>query len=417
MGRDGLPPSSGYPSLPPETGEIDVTWDDLNLGDLLGAPSGAPHDDDSGDDALENRITAIPDIPMSELAAGLLAESDRNATSALPATVREEDLARVPSGRRGSSPLLETALSSPRLPRFEAAPPSAASAPEPDAAPPSWTEPDLELPISSTVEHPLTPEPAASRGGERRPDPDFDAVFAAHPLMQIPGGPPAPEGSTPWPGSEDAFGPARDQLPTLDLGTDLEEPPMATRRGSDAAAARDAPPRRAASSAPGGRGRARPTDAPATARVGRRSSRGRTGIELAREPTPPPTARSPHQDLHDRYAVGDFTGALVVAESILEQEPDDLEAARYAQSCRDVLTQMYSSRVGALDAPVRMVIPPDQIRWLSLDHRAGFLLSLVDGASTVEEILDICGMPRLDALRLLYMLLEERVIAVERRGR
>ncbi len=417
MGRDGLPPSSGYPSLPPETGEIDVTWDDLNLGDLLGPPAGAPGDDGLDDDALENRITAVPDIPMSELAAGLLAESDRNATSALPATAREEDLTRAGTGRRGSSPLLETALSSPRLPRFEPPPPSSASAPEPDTVPPSWTEPDLELPISSTVERPVTPWPAGGRAGDRQAEPDFDAVFAAHPLMQVPRGPPGAVGSAPPLSSDEALGPARDQLPTLDLGADLEEPPMATRRGSDAAAALEGPPRRASSSAPGGRGRGRPTDTPATAPVGLRSPRGRTGIELAREPTPPPTPRSPHQELHDRYAVGDFTGALVVAESILEQDPEDLEAARYAQSCRDVLTQMYSSRVGALDAAVRIAIPPDQIRWLSLDHRAGFLLSLIDGASTVEEILDICGMPRLDALRLLYMLLEERVIAVERRGR
>jgi len=206
-------------------------------------------------------------------------------------------------------------------------------------------------------------------------------------------------------------------MPTLDLDPDFEAPPVATRRGSDAAGAREIPasgPDVAREPRPG---RARGTDAPSTARVGRRSPRGRTGIELAIEPAPPPAARSPHQELHDRYAVGDFTGALVVADAILEQEPDDLEAARFAQSCRDVLTQMYTARVGALDASVRVVIPPDQIRWLSLDHRAGFLLSLVDGASTVEEILDICGMPRLDALRLLFMLLEERVIAVERRGR
>lgn len=118
-------------------------------------------------------------------------------------------------------------------------------------------------------------------------------------------------------------------------------------------------------------------------------------------------------DLKDRYATGDFTGALVIAESILESDPDDLEAKRYAESCREVLTQMYASRLGQLDQIVIMAIPADQVRWLSLDHRAGFLLSLVDGASSIEELLDISGMPRLDALRLLYTLLEQRVIALE----
>jgi hypothetical protein len=118
------------------------------------------------------------------------------------------------------------------------------------------------------------------------------------------------------------------------------------------------------------------------------------------------------QDMRERYSVGDFTGALVIAESILEASPADPDAMRYAQSCRDVLMQMYCARLGPLDQVVIVSVPSDQIRWLSLDHRAGFILSLVDGDSSVEEVLDICGMPRLEALRMLFMLLEQRVIAL-----
>jgi hypothetical protein len=73
---------------------------------------------------------------------------------------------------------------------------------------------------------------------------------------------------------------------------------------------------------------------------------------------------------------------------------------------------MYLARLGSLNKVARVALPSDQIRWLSLDHRAGFLLSLVDGHSSVEEILDISGMPRLDALRILYGLLDQRVIAI-----
>ena len=117
-------------------------------------------------------------------------------------------------------------------------------------------------------------------------------------------------------------------------------------------------------------------------------------------------------EMKDRYAMGDFTGALVVAEGLLEVNADDIDAQRYAQSCRDVLTQMYSARLGALTQHVRVAVPSDQIRWLSLDHRAGFVLSLIDGSSTVEELLDISGMNRLDALRILYTLFDQRVIAL-----
>lgn len=128
---------------------------------------------------------------------------------------------------------------------------------------------------------------------------------------------------------------------------------------------------------------------------------------LSRPPTSPEVL-----DMRDRYATGDFTGALVVAESLLESNPDHEEARRCHERCTETLSQMYMARLGSPMQAVRVVVPSDQIRWLSLDHRAGFLLSLVDGASTIEELLDISGMPRLDALRILYGLLDQRVIAL-----
>lgn len=129
---------------------------------------------------------------------------------------------------------------------------------------------------------------------------------------------------------------------------------------------------------------------------------------------PQPTEEDPAVgDMRDRYAAGDFTGALILAESLLETDPNHEEALRYADSCREVLTQMYSARLGPLDQVATVAIPSDQIRWLSLDHRAGFLLSLVDSVSTVDEILDISGMTRLDALRIMYTLLEQRIVALE----
>jgi hypothetical protein len=134
--------------------------------------------------------------------------------------------------------------------------------------------------------------------------------------------------------------------------------------------------------------------------------------EVGASESPKEPDTGPVGEMKDRYAMGDFSGALVVAEGILESNPEDLDAPRYAQSCRDVLTQMYSARLGSLDRVATIAVPSDQIRWLTLDHRAGFLLSLVDGRSTVDQILDISGMTRLDALRIMYQLLDQRVISL-----
>jgi len=149
-----------------------------------------------------------------------------------------------------------------------------------------------------------------------------------------------------------------------------------------------------------------------------------TAVTAARLPSgagaPPPLASSDpkEQDSHraamkDRYAVGDFTGALGLAETLLGRDPGDVEAQRYATSCRDVLSQMYLSRLGSLEQVVSVGLTPEELRWLTLDHRAGFMLSMIDGYSTIGELLDISGMPRLDALRILSQLLEQRVIRLQ----
>ncbi len=148
-----------------------------------------------------------------------------------------------------------------------------------------------------------------------------------------------------------------------------------------------------------------------------------TAVAAARLPSgggPPVVASSDptEQDNHratmkDRYAVGDFTGALGLAEALLGRDPGDVEAQRYATSCRDVLSQMYLSRLGSLEQVVSVGLTPEELRWLTLDHRAGFMLSMIDGYSTIGELLDISGMPRLDALRILSQLLEQRVIRLQ----
>jgi hypothetical protein len=117
-------------------------------------------------------------------------------------------------------------------------------------------------------------------------------------------------------------------------------------------------------------------------------------------------------DVRDRYAMGDYSGALVVAEGILADDPNHVQAQRYAENCRQVLEQMYCAKLGSLHQRPEVSVSGDQLRWLSLDHRAGFLLSLIDGSSSVEELLDISGMPRFEALRTLCDLLEQNVITL-----
>ena len=121
----------------------------------------------------------------------------------------------------------------------------------------------------------------------------------------------------------------------------------------------------------------------------------------------------PVVEMQERFALGDYSGALVMAESMLEENPTHPEAREYAESCRSVLQQMYTARIGPLHRVPVVDVARDQLRWLSIDHRAGFILSLVDGVSSLEMILDVCGMPPLDALRTLYELVQQHVVSIQ----
>lgn len=53
-----------------------------------------------------------------------------------------------------------------------------------------------------------------------------------------------------------------------------------------------------------------------------------------------------------------------------------------------------------------------QLQEYRLDHREGFLLSLIDGSSPIEQLFDLAGIPMLEVLRLLCQLVEKRVVAL-----
>lgn len=55
----------------------------------------------------------------------------------------------------------------------------------------------------------------------------------------------------------------------------------------------------------------------------------------------------------------------------------------------------------ALDAVPWVMLSHAEITQLDLDHKEGFLLSLIDGRTSVETLLELASMPKRDVLRLL----------------
>jgi hypothetical protein len=77
----------------------------------------------------------------------------------------------------------------------------------------------------------------------------------------------------------------------------------------------------------------------------------------------------------------------------------------------DELRDSLLCQVGSLDHIPRSGVASHEIGSLGLEHRLAFMLSLVDGVSTVAEVVDVCGLDELEALALLADLGEQGLVA------
>ena len=111
------------------------------------------------------------------------------------------------------------------------------------------------------------------------------------------------------------------------------------------------------------------------------------------------------------FALGDFSGSLELIEKILQVDPDHGEARDYLRQNEATLISMYESKLGPLSCIPRLAIKPEEVLWLNLDHRAGFLLAQIDGIVDYDSLFALSGLPRLDTARILANLIADGVIA------
>lgn len=155
---------------------------------------------------------------------------------------------------------------------------------------------------------------------------------------------------------------------------------------------------------------------PPTPRPQSSGPRGRdSGPVVAEAPVSDPAPNSIPERVREMQALFDgrnYSSALVLAESVLLGDPGHAQAKRCAEACREMLTEKYLGNLGGRTNIPKVTMGPEEMRWLSLDHRAGFLLSFIDGSMSIEEVLDVSSMPELDALRIMFELRMQGVIEI-----
>ena len=119
------------------------------------------------------------------------------------------------------------------------------------------------------------------------------------------------------------------------------------------------------------------------------------------------------QDAHEAIEGGDLEGALELLRAAAARDPERIELEGYVDGVRSQLLKQYRDEVGDLRRIPTIVADRATVMRINLPAEAGFLLSLVDGRTTVQEIVSISGMDAFDAFRILKSLLEAKIAAVD----
>lgn len=127
------------------------------------------------------------------------------------------------------------------------------------------------------------------------------------------------------------------------------------------------------------------------------------------KPAAPPAAATPADDGEERGSGVHRAGSMADTEG--DEAPGGSAAFGGSfQPGDDVLAQVYESRIGPPDSVPYLHVSPAELCRFPLDPPAAFILSQVDGFSTIEMILDVSGMPPKRTMRILFELAEQGLI-------
>ena len=109
------------------------------------------------------------------------------------------------------------------------------------------------------------------------------------------------------------------------------------------------------------------------------------------------------------YEEGRFEDAMDATTALLNG-PLATRARALLDAIERELERLQLERIGSLQGTPTLSVRADELSTLALDHRAGFLISQIDGVMTFEDILDLSAMPRLETMVVLVDLLEREII-------
>ena len=102
--------------------------------------------------------------------------------------------------------------------------------------------------------------------------------------------------------------------------------------------------------------------------------------------------------------VSELDRAVTAIDLALSEDPNSALAQKLIHRNRDTMMTVFQAFLGDLQRQPALARPLHELANAPISPRAAFLLSRVDGSLSLDEILDVSGMPRLEAYRYLCQL-------------
>jgi tetratricopeptide (TPR) repeat protein len=106
----------------------------------------------------------------------------------------------------------------------------------------------------------------------------------------------------------------------------------------------------------------------------------------------------------DWSEAGELEKAVSAVDLALSEDPNSALGQKLITRNKDTIMQLFQSYLGDLDRMPQLAKPLHELSNAPISPRAAFLLSRIDGTLTIDELLDVSGMPRLEAYRHLCQL-------------
>jgi hypothetical protein len=104
------------------------------------------------------------------------------------------------------------------------------------------------------------------------------------------------------------------------------------------------------------------------------------------------------------WTATDLERAVAAVDLALSEDPSSALAQKLIHRNRETIMSVFQAYLGDLQRTPQLARPLHELASAPISPRAAFLLSRIDGLLSIDEILDVCGMPRLEAYRYLCQL-------------